>query len=137
MGSSKEKYKSRPGDMERCKNMTTKGAGAGGARPLCGGGRKPPSCFCIFSVSLCLDLYFSLYLRALICGIPSANFWKETTCLKKAFRGFAPLFVLGFKLHGEHLRRLPESENPILLAATILSEPYPPRVSPNPDFPPM
>ena len=60
MGSSKEEYKSRPGDTERYKNMTTKGAGAEGARPLCGGGRRPHSCFCILSVSLGLDLYSSL-----------------------------------------------------------------------------
>ena len=70
----KETYKSRPGDTERYKNMTTKGAGAEGARPLCGGGRRPPSCFCRLSVSLGLDLYSSL-------GEPM----EKASSLKKAF----------------------------------------------------
>ena len=30
----------------------------------------------------------------LTCGIPSAKFWEETTCLKKAFFRLAPPFSL-------------------------------------------
>ena len=48
MGSPKEEYKSRPGDTERYKNMTTKGAGAEGAHPLCGAAEGRPHVFVYF-----------------------------------------------------------------------------------------
>ena len=98
----KETYKSRPGDTERYKNMTTKGAGAEGARPPLWGRPKAALMF-LYTFRISGSGFVFVFVAVgvgLTCGIPSAKFWKETTCLKKAFWGLAPLFVLDFKLYG-------------------------------------
>ena len=65
----------------KIQNMNTKGAGAEGARPLCGAAEGRPSCFCIFGV-LIVDLF--------------VYFWSTPPSLQKETPhvvGGSPLFL--------------------------------------------